>query len=120
MSASPQALLQFTGVKPQTFAPNSRYLGVPTTTLITPDGRTVAYVTRRFVPSPGEFSIAQQHSVAQGDRLDNLAAQYLGDPELFWQLCDSNGALWPGELTATVGRVLAIPLPRGIPGLANG
>ena len=28
----------------------------------------------------------------QGERLDNVAAQYLGDPTLFWRLCDANNA----------------------------
>ncbi len=119
MNGSMQALLQFTGVKPQVFAPNSRYLSVPTTTLTTSDGHTIAYLTRRFVPSPSQFATMQQHSVAQGERLDNLAAQFLGDPELFWQLCDANGAMRPEELTETVGRVLLIPLPEGIPGPTN-
>ncbi len=120
MTGPIQALLQFTGVKPLVFAPNSRYLSVPTTTMITADGRTIAYLTRRFVPLPSQFSTVQQHSVAQGERLDNLTAQYLGDPELFWQLCDANGAMRPAELTETIGRVLLIPLPKGIPGPTNG
>ena len=34
-----------------------------------------------------------------GDRLDNVSAQYLGDPEQFWRLCDANNAMEPEELT---------------------
>jgi hypothetical protein len=52
----------------------------------------------------------------QGDRLDNLTAKYLGDPEQFWRLCDANNALQPEELTDTVGRRVRITMPEGIPG----
>ena len=63
--------------------------------------------------------LLQEHTSSQGERLDNIAAQYLGDPEQFWRLCDANGALRPGELTETVGRRLRITLPEGIPGVAQ-
>jgi hypothetical protein len=53
--------------------------------------------------------------VTQGDRLDNIAAKYLGDPEQFWRLCDANGAMRPDALTETIGRWLRITLPEGIP-----
>jgi hypothetical protein len=43
-------------------------------------------------------------------------ARLIGDPELFWQLCDSNGAMQPDELTETIGRKIRITLPEGIPG----
>ena len=54
--------------------------------------------------------------MTEGERLDNIAAQYLGDPEQFWRICDANGAMRPDELTETVGRRLRITLPEGIPG----
>jgi hypothetical protein len=73
------------------------------------------YVQRRFVPPPERFDLLQEHEMTQGDRLDNLAAQYLGDPEQFWRLCDANNAIRPEELTETVGRRLRITLPEGIP-----
>jgi hypothetical protein len=111
-----QALLQFAGVKPSLFKPNSRYVGIATGTLTIAGGRTIAYVRRRFVPQPGQLAQLQQHTVGQVDRLDVIAAQYLGDPELFWRICDANGAMRPKDLTAQVGRVLRICLPLGIPG----
>jgi len=43
-------------------------------------------------------------------------ARVLGDPELFWRLCDANDTLHPQELTEAVGRRLSVPLPEGIPG----
>jgi len=113
-----QAIIQIESKK-LLFPPNSRYHGIDTATLKTPDERTIVYLRRRFIPSPQRFAIIQEHRVTQGDRLDNLAALYLGDPELFWRLCDANAAMRPDELTETIGRVLLITLPEGIPVAQN-
>jgi hypothetical protein len=59
------------------------------------------------------------HTVVQGDRLDLLAAKYLGDPLLFWLLCDANGALRPDALVETPGTDLNITMPQGVPGASN-
>ena len=75
------------------------------------DGGTVVFLKRRLVPAPEEFVLIQEHSVVQGDRLDNLAAQYLGDPEQFWRICDANNAMDPAALLVPVGRRLRVPLP---------
>ena len=98
------------------FPITSRYYGIERTTLETPDGKTIVYLQRRFVPSPERFSLLQEHTVAEGERLDNITAQYLGDPEQFWRVCDANNAMVPDELTAMVGRKLRITLPEGISG----
>ena len=113
------ALLQTTGLKSRLFPPTSRYHGIDTALLVTPAGKTILYVRRRFVPPPERFALLQEHTVTQGDRLDNLAAQYLGDPEQFWRVCDANAAMRPNELTESVGRILRITLPEGIPGQTN-
>ena len=55
---------------------------------------------------PERFSLLVEHTVTGGDRLDNLAAHYFGDPELFWRICDANRALRPDDLTETAGRRL--------------
>jgi hypothetical protein len=102
------------------FAPNSRYYTIATATLVTPDGRMIPYLKRRFVPPPERLATVSEHGVVSGDRIDLLAATYIGDPELYWQLCDANGAMRPDELTETVGRWLRISLPEGIPGAVNG
>lgn len=115
-TTSMQALFQFAGLQPSLFAANSRYLGVATSTLVAADGSTITYVQRRFIPQPGQLAQLQQHAVVQGDRLDVLAAQYLGNPQLFWRICDANGAMRPQDLTSKVGVVLRICLPAGIPG----
>ena len=102
------------------FPANSRYVGVAQGQHVTADGRKIVYLRRRLVPPPERFELLQEHVVSAGDRLDNLAARYVGDPELFWQLCDANRAMRPDDLTATVGRRLRITLPEGIPGVPNG
>ena len=75
--------------------------------------RKTVYLRRRFVPSPNRFQMLQEHTVVQGDRLDNLTHKYFGDAEQFWKLCDANGATRPNELTDTIGRKLRIALPEG-------
>ncbi len=97
------------------FSATSRYSGIATATLVTPQGKTIIYLTRRFVPSPDLFALLQLHTVTQGERLDNIANQFLGDPSMFWQICDANNAMQPEELTETPGRQLRITLPAGIP-----
>jgi hypothetical protein len=102
------------------FSLNSRYYGLATATLETADGKQIVYVRRRFVPPPENFALLVEHTVTEGERLDNITAQYLGDPEQFWRLCDANGAIRPEELVETVGRRIRITLPEGIPGTSNG
>jgi hypothetical protein len=100
------------------FAPSSRYAGIETAK-IEIDGETISYVRRRFLPQPESVAVIAEHTVTQGERLDHIAARYLGDPELFWRICDANRAGRPQELTETVGRRLVITLPEGVPGIPN-
>lgn len=114
-----QAILQ-PGTQDHSNLPvTSRYHGVGTATLETAEGRVVIYLRRRLIPPPEHHTVLLEHTVTQGDRLDNLAARYLGDPEQFWRLCDANGALNPNQLTAHPGRTLRITLPAGLPGGQN-
>jgi hypothetical protein len=98
------------------FPATSRYHGLETARLETAQGKTIVYLRRRFVPQPERFALLQEHTHTQSERLDNISAQYLGDPEQFWRICDANRAMRPDELTETVGRRLRITLPEGIPG----
>ena len=98
------------------FPPNSRYYTIETATLTKSDGRTIVYLKRRFSPPPESLALLEEHLVTQGERLDNIAAQRIGDPEQFWRICDANAALRPQELTEEIGRRLRITLPEGIPG----
>ncbi|KAA0068663.1 LysM domain-containing protein [Rhodanobacter sp. T12-5] len=101
------------------FPPTSRYALTPAATLVRADGTPVTYLKRRFVPPPENFALLQWHRVVQNERLDNITARYLGDPEQFWRLCDANRALRPEELTETIGKQLRITLPEGIPGVPH-
>jgi hypothetical protein len=97
------------------FPPSSRYAGLEIAKLGS-DGESVVYVRRRFVPQPEVFSVAGEHRVVRGERLDHIAARFFGDPELFWRLCDANRALRPEALTETGGQLLLITLPEGVQG----
>jgi hypothetical protein len=101
------------------FPAKSRYYNFETATIEGPDGRTIIYLERRFVPPSENFSLLLEYVVSGGDRLDNITARFLGDPEQFWRICDANGAMRPDELTETIGRQLRITLPEGIPGTPN-
>jgi len=79
------------------FSPTSRYFGLEVATLETSDGRKIAYLRRRFVPQPDRFALLREHVVVAGQRLDHIAALYLGDPEQFWRVCDANQALDPTD-----------------------
>lgn len=115
-----QALLQQTGSAATPFPPSSRYHGTAIAKLTMGDGREVAYLKRRFAPPPERFALLQEHAVSEGERLDHIAARYLGDPEQFWRICDGNAAIRPNELIEPVGRRIRITLPENIPGGANG
>ena len=93
------------------FPPTSRYHTVETARLALPDGREIIYLRRRFPPVAGGPPLAE-HPVTQGDRLDNVTALYMGDPEQFWRICDANNALRPVEMEEE-GRRLIIPSPFG-------
>lgn len=101
------------------FSVTSRYYALEQVKYETADGRAIVYVRRRFVPAADRFALLTEHTVTQDERLDNITAQYLGDAEQFWRVCDANTAMRPDELTETVGRKLRITLPEGIPGNQN-
>jgi hypothetical protein len=114
-----RALLEPGGLSTTLYPPNSRYHGIGTAALVTRDGRTVVYLRRRLVPPAEAFTVVQMHTTQQGDRPDNLAHRYLGDPEQFWRLCDGNGVISPDQLVEEPGRPIAITLPHGVTGRAN-
>ena len=101
-----------------TFQPNSRYYNLETADYVATDGRIIRYVCRRFLPPLDRFTLVQVVTVTEGDRLDNLAARYLGDAEQFWRLADANPVMSPEELEET-GRQIRVTLPEGIPGTPN-
>jgi len=80
------------------FASNSRYYKLGTYTVTLPDGRT-AIAARLPVP-PTQLALSGYYTVQQNDRLDLIAARYLTDATLFWQLCDANNSPSAASLLA--------------------
>jgi hypothetical protein len=97
------------------FEHTSRYYGRPPLSYKRPDRRVVSYAPRRILPQPDSLATLVEARITAGDRLDRLAAATLGDPLLFWQICDANGALDPFDLTTQVGGTIKVPRPGAPP-----
>ena len=110
-----QAMYEAGIVEATDFPPDSRYSGVPTRTFTALDGRLVPYLARRFSPPPEAFATMAYRIVAEGERLVQIAAETIGNPEAFWQHCDANRAIWPEDLEGA-GTELRLTLPEGVPG----
>lgn len=93
------------------FDPDSRYAGIPTATWRAPDGREVPYKRRRFLPQGSKLALLSETSVRAGDRLDQIAAQTLGQPDLGWRIADANDAMSYEELE-NPGTTLRVPAPQ--------
>jgi hypothetical protein len=102
------------------FPPTSRYYGIETVTVHRTSTSSITYLRRRFLPPPERFALLKEHVVVGGERLDQIAAQELGDAEAFWRIADANAAMRPEALTEPPGRRLRITLPEGIPGPSGG
>ena len=96
------------------FDPTSRYFNIENAILsvMGKDGtaHSIVYKRRRFIPPGDDATTVVEHTVTQGERLDNIIARYLGDPTEFWRICDANNVLAPAELEE-IGRVIKITLP---------
>jgi len=111
--------------------PNSRYYGAVVEQLTLPapasgaapgqPGTPVNYLARRIIPQPSIYTSTTTYVITDGDRLDNLAQRFLGDPTLYWMICDANATTDPDELTAQTGRTIVIPVAASAPaGARNG
>jgi hypothetical protein len=104
------------GALPQSnYDVQSRYYGLPVLDWTAPDGSVLRYVQRRFIPAAWRFPSLTGHPVQQGDRIDLLAARYLGSPLLYWRIADANLAVRPDDPLAA-GATVTIPLPASTPG----
>jgi hypothetical protein len=112
-----QAILQAGNLPVNNFPVSSRYYRVGTATLENPDGSTIIYLKRRIIPSAETLSLLAEHQVKEADRLDNITAAYIGDPEQFWQVGDANNAMRPEDLTNEPGNWIRITHPQGITGI---
>jgi nucleoid-associated protein YgaU len=100
---------------------SSRYYGAPIQQFTKTDGTPVKYLARRILPRQEIYTSVQNYVIVDGDRLDNLAARFLGDPLLYWMICDANAVTDPDDLTLQAGRTILIPIASGIPaGARNG
>jgi hypothetical protein len=115
MSTDPVQLLIEAGAIPSSpFGPTSRYYNVSVGRYKrAADDPGVNYLLRRFIPQLRDIAVAAEHIVQSGERPELLAAQTLGDPELYWRLADANRVTDPFELTQ-LGRRLSIPNPPGL------
>jgi hypothetical protein len=110
-----QLLIDAGAIPSAPFVPQSRYNGVPLAVLQRrPDTPRQVYVRRRFIPALSTLAIAARHAVSALERPDLLGARHLGDPLLYWRIADANAVVDPNELTDTLGRRVAIPLPPGM------
>ena len=82
------------------FSSKSRYAKAETYLV---NGTTVA-VRLPIRPRPTERT---QHERLEGQRLDLIAAQYLGDATAFYRLCDASDTIAPDALAARP----RIPIP---------
>ncbi|MFD9452423.1 hypothetical protein ACFWBC_04925 [Streptomyces sp. NPDC059985] len=72
------------------FHTGSRYAGAGTYQVTRPDG-SVVLATR--LPVPAALPVTGWHRRTEGERLDLLAAHYLGDPTAAWMLGLANDAM---------------------------
>lgn len=93
------------------FALNSRYRTVPLRSRVAEDGSVETFVGRRVIPEVDRYKPLTQHRLSGVERIDRIAADHFGDPELYWRICDANGDQDPAEAASPDGRVLVIPMP---------
>jgi hypothetical protein len=79
------------------FFPGSRYANMRAYTVRLADGTSVQATQ---LPAPGPQLVLGYYRRARGDRLDQIAARFLGDATMFWRLCDASGAMAPDALAA--------------------
>lgn len=94
------------------FDSHSRYYDIETADYVLQEGKRIRYKRRRFLPKGDELPLLMEVTVAQGDRLDLIAASTLENPEHFWRICDANDCMNPFYLTNEIGQALRVPIPR--------
>lgn len=77
------------------------------------DRPAVPYLGRTLLPLPEDVARQGSYVVRAGDRIDNVSARLLGDPQLYGLLMEANGASNPALLCITPGRTLAVPAVAG-------
>jgi hypothetical protein len=78
------------------FDSKSRYLKAEIYEVKDKRGRAVSVVA---TPTPPEQLLLGIHLLKQGERLDLLAAKYLGDPAGYWRMAEQNDVMLAEALT---------------------
>lgn len=91
--------------------PTSRYANLEMKTLTSKNGRVVNYICRRFLPQSETLQILTEVNIEQSDRLDLISARTLGNPLMFWQICDANESMDPFDLVEEVNKKVKVPVP---------
>lgn len=91
--------------------PDGRYVHSEQRFHTLPDGRTIAYLARRFVPEPERMTVAAILPTQAGDRVDLFSARIIGVPTAWWRIADANRVIHPETLEWPSGQRLTIALP---------
>ena len=86
----------------------SRYAGTVVIQASTVAGERRALALRRIPAAPGVL----EHIVMDGERLDQLAARFYGDPVKYWLLLDANADELNPLALLRPGRRIAVPSDR--------
>jgi hypothetical protein len=114
-----ELMLQGPSLQGSLYPPESRYHNIALAEITLADGRTVRYLRRRMLPAPEGMTAIFEYRVVEGDRLDNLANRFLGDPFASWRLADANVVLRMESLVEEVGGIVRIALAAGGPGASG-
>ncbi len=87
------------------FNKNSRYKNLPTVTVTTDEGETVAAVKLRLLGQP----LSRPAVVTQGDQLDVISQRRFKDATRYWHIADANTELEANALTEEAGRTIKTP-----------
>jgi hypothetical protein len=82
------------------FFAGSRYERTGTYHVIGPGGREVTVAKPHRPPPRERVALLGFHPRTEDQRLDVIAAHYLGDATAFWRLCDANATAIPDALAA--------------------
>jgi hypothetical protein len=103
-------------MKPSPYSANSRYFSVALRTRTAPDGTVTQFAGRRIIPAIARYRPLDRYRTEGDERIDLLAAEFYGDAEQYWRICDANGVEDPADATAPEGRILIVPLPLEVSG----
>jgi hypothetical protein len=87
------------------FNKNSRYKDLPTVTVATDGGGTVAAVKLRLSGQPA----SKPAMITQGDQLDVISQRRFKDATRYWHIADANSELEANSLTREPGRMIQSP-----------